>query len=183
MPSAHLAEKEFILIQEIAKKETHTQRSLSESIGLSLGTTNLLIKRLARKGLIKITQLDWKRTQYLLTIKGALEKTNKAYNHALYTIRLFRQIQENINTAMRREYDAGRRDFHLVAGDEILGLLRETVDALDLPKAAFAYYESFDAVPASADLIMTATLQAPPKGRAGRCLSLVDFNNIDFRVN
>ena len=85
--------EEFILIQEISKSDTHTQRSLSQNIGLSLGTTNLLIQRLARKGLIKITQLDWKRTQYLLTLKGALEKTNKMYRHTLYTIRLFRQIK------------------------------------------------------------------------------------------
>ncbi len=183
MPPDTLAEKEFILIQEIAKRDTHTQRSLSQSIGLSLGTTNLLIQRLARKGLIKVNQLDWKRTQYLLTLKGALEKTNKMYRYTLYTIRLFRQIQDNINTVMRREYQNGRRDFHLVAHDEILDLLKESVHGLDLPKARFFYYRSFDSIPAEAELVMTATLEAPPKGRSGRCLSLVDFNNIDFRVS
>lgn len=183
MASDNLAEKEFILIQEIAKRDTHTQRSLSQSIGLSLGTTNLLIQRLARKGLIKITQLDWKRTQYLLTLKGAMEKTNKMYRQTLYTIRLFRQIQDNINTVMRREYEGGRRDFHLVATDELLDLLKETVGELDMPKARFSYHQSFESVPADAELIMTATLEAPPKGRAARCLSLVDFNNIDFRVS
>ena len=49
----NLAQKEFALIQEISRKPTHTQRSLSQSVGLSLGTTNLLIQRLARKGYIK----------------------------------------------------------------------------------------------------------------------------------
>ncbi|MEK7232949.1 MAG: winged helix-turn-helix transcriptional regulator [Elusimicrobiota bacterium] len=183
MTSDNLAEKEFILIQEISKSDTHTQRSLSQNIGLSLGTTNLLIQRLARKGLIKITQLDWKRTQYLLTLKGALEKTNKMYRHTLYTIRLFRQIQDNINTVMRREYENGRRDFHLVAHDEILDLLKETVGGLNLPQARFAYYKNYDSIPAEAELIMTATLAPPPKDRAGHCLSLVDFNNIDFRAS
>ena len=183
MTSDNLAEKEFILIQEISRSGAHTQRSLSQSIGLSLGTTNLLIQRLARKGLIKITQLDWKRTQYILTLKGAMEKTNKMYRQTLYTIRLFRQIQDNIDTVMRREYDGGRRDFHLVATDELLDLLKETIGELDLPKARFAYYQSFDPIPSEAELIMTATLEAPPKGRAKHCLSLVDFNNIDFRVS
>src|SRR5438270_6817185 len=122
-----LAQKEFALIQEISRKPTHTQRSLSQSVGLSLGTTNLLIQRLARKGFIKVTQLDWKRTQYLLTIKGAMEKTQKAYHYTRYTIRLFRQIQENIATLLRREYTAGRRKFYLVAQDEVLELLREAI--------------------------------------------------------
>lgn len=183
MPTDTLAEKEFVLIQELAKSTTHTQRSLSQSIGLSLGTTNLLIQRLARKGLIKINQLDWKRTQYLLTLKGALEKTNKMYRYTLYTIRLFRQIQDNINTVMRREYQNGRRDFNLVAHEEILDLLKETVDGLEMPKARFAYYRSFDSIPPEVELIMTATLEAPPKSRAGRCMSLVDFKDIDFRVS
>ena len=76
-PRDDLAEKEFLLIQEISRKPTHTQRDLSRSVGLSLGMTNLIIQRLSRKGLIKVTQLDWKRTQYLLTLKGAVEKTRK----------------------------------------------------------------------------------------------------------
>jgi len=104
------------------------------------------------------------------------------YRYTLYTIRLFRQIQDNINTVMRREHQNGRRDFHLVAHDEILDLLKETVGELELPKARFSYYRSFDSIPAGAELVMTATLEAPPKGRAWRCQSLVDFNNIDFRV-
>src|SRR5947209_3037692 len=99
-----LAEKEFLLIQEIARKPTRTQRDLSQSLGLSLGMTNLLIQRLSRKGLIKITQLDWKRTQYLLTLKGAVEKTRKAYGYTLYTLRIFRQIQDNITVVLRREH-------------------------------------------------------------------------------
>lgn len=178
-----LAEKEFMLIQEIAKGENHTQRSLSQSVGLSLGTTNLLIQRLTRKGLIKINQLDWKRTQYLLTIKGALEKSNKVYRYTLYTIKLFRQVQENINTALRREHRAGRRRFHLVAQEELLELLKESARELALEGAKFSYYSSFKELPADADLVLTATLEAPPPaGGKRRYQSVVDFDNINVRI-
>ncbi len=175
-----LREKEYVLIQEIAKRPTHTQRSLSQSVGLSLGTTNLLIQRLARKGFIKINQLDWKRTQYLLTLKGASEKMNKAYHYTLYTMRLFKQIQENITVAVRREYEAGRRRFVVVAQDEMLTLIRETVVGLGLADASFSYAPSF-AEADGTDLLLTATLEKAPKGR--RCVSLVDFDNIDFRID
>ena len=179
----NLAQKEFALIQEISRRPTHTQRSLSQSVGLSLGTTNLLIQRLARKGLIKVTQLDWKRTQYLLTIKGAMEKTQKAYHYTIYTIRIFRQIQENISVLLRREYQTGRRKFILVAQDEILDILREAVAGLHFPDAEFSYCRDFREVPAEADLILTATLEAPPKTGGGRrFVSLVDFDDIDFRI-
>ena len=185
MPSSDgpLAEKEFLLIQQISRKPTSTQRDLSQSLGLSLGTTNLLIRRLARRGIIKVTQLDWKRTQYLLTIKGALGKTRKAYNYTLGMFRIFRQIQDNITTVLTREYRAGRRDFILVAQDEILELIRDTARDLALADARFTFAARFDQVPPGADLVLTAALDpAPPSSDGRRYVSLVDFTNIDFRI-
>lgn len=182
MADDSLAEKEFLLIQEISRKDTRTQRDLSNSLGLSLGMTNLLIQRLARKGLIKVTQLDWKRTQYLLTIKGAMEKTRKACRYTLYTLRVFKQIQDNIATVMNREYKSGRRDFTLVAEDEILVLLQETVQDMSLEGATFRFVSKFDQVPASVDLVLTATMERPESKGSRRYVSLVDFDNIDFRV-
>lgn len=183
-PAKRLAEKEFAVILEIAKNPAHTQRSLSRDVGLSLGTTNLLIQRLARKGLIKVKQLDWKRTQYLLTLKGALEKTRKTYHYTLYTVRLFRQIRENMETLLRREYAQGRRRFSLVAQDEILDLLREAAREQNFPDASFSYYRDFLEVPAEADVVLAATLEDAPAPQNGRkYVSLVDFDNIDFRLN
>ena len=181
-PTDSLAEKEFLLIQEISKKDTRTQRDLSQSLGLSLGMTNLLIQRLVRKGLIKVTQLDWKRTQYLLTIKGALEKTRKACRYTVYTLRVFRQIQENIATVMKREYAQGRRKFTMVAEDELQELLRETLQDMALPEAEFTFVAKFAQVPADENFILTATTEHPPGMNGRRCVSLVDFDNIDFRV-
>lgn len=179
----NLAEKEFLLIQEIAKKPDHTQRSLSRSAGISLGTTNLLIQRLARKGLIKVTQLDWKRTRYLLTPEGMVEKAQKAYHYTFYTLRLFRQIQENIATVLRREHEAGRRDFVLVARDELLDLLRDTVRLMAPPEAGFTFLNSYAEVPPGTDLVLTATLEPPPAEEGRRYAGLVDFHDTDFRLS
>lgn len=183
MSGNSLAETELVLMREIAKSPIRTQRDLSQSAGLSLGMTNLLIKRLARKGLIKVNQLDWNRTQYLLTLKGALEKTRKMYDYTLYTIRIFRQIQENMATILRREYAAGRRRFWLVAQDEFKDLLREAAAGGEFPQASFTLLSRFEEVPREADMVLTVTQEQPPKGPAGRRhLSLVDFDNIDFRL-
>lgn len=176
-----LAENEFLLIQEISRQPNRTQRDLSQSLGLSLGATNLLIRRLARKGLIKITQLDWKRTQYLLTFKGALEKTRKSYDYTLYTIRIFKQIRDNIGSVMRREHADGRREFHLVAQDEILELVSEAVRDLNLEGATYAFYRTFAEVPAAAGRVLTATPEAPPAPES-RFVTLVNFDDINFRI-
>lgn len=178
-----LAEKEFFLIQEISRNPEATQRHLSESLGLSLGTTNLLIRRLARKGLLKVTQLDWKRTRYLLTLEGAVEKSRKAYHYTVYTLRIFRQLQENIAAVLDREHAAGRREFVFVADHELLELLRETAEGHGLEGARFTFVPDFDQVPAGADMVFYASLARPPEGGGRRFVSVVDFDNIDYRVS
>lgn len=179
-----LGEKEFALIQAISKNSAITQRGLSQTTGLSLGMTNLLIKRLTRKGLIKVSQLDWKRTRYLLTLKGAAEKSRKAYHYTLYTWRIFRQVLDNIETVLRREYDSGRREFWFISQDEIRDLLQEEIGALPLKGARFTFVSAFAELPASADLVLIAAPEAPPdNGQGRRFIRLVDFDNIDFRVS
>lgn len=182
-PSAGLAEKEFLLIQEISRNPESTQRHLSESLGVSLGATNLLIRRLARKGLLKVQQLDWKRTRYLLTLQGALEKSQKAYHYTRYTLRIFRQLQDNIEAVLSREYAAGRRDFTFVADHELLELLKETAEGYGLESARFTYLASFKDLPASADAVFFASLERPPQRTGLRCVSVVDFDNIDYRIS
>ena len=48
------SQKEFKLLSEIERGGDVTQRTLAKKIGLALGLTNLYLKRLARKGYIKI---------------------------------------------------------------------------------------------------------------------------------
>lgn len=178
-----LAENEYSLIHAISQSPSSTQRELSQSTGLSLGMTNLLIKRLARKGYIKISQLDWKRTQYLLTPKGALEKAVKSYRYSLYTIRIFRQIRDNIRTVLKREHEAGQRAFAVVAQDELLDVVREEIADLGLADARFSFQSAYTDLAPSDLVILTATLEpAPPPVDGQRFISLVDFHNINFRI-
>ena len=52
---------------------------------------------------------------------------------------------------------------------------------MNLPEASFTYATRLEEVPAEADLILTALAETPPpNGR--RCMSLVDFDNINFRI-
>lgn len=179
-----LGEKEFALIQAITRNPTMTQRGLSRTTGLSLGMTNLLIKRLTRKGLIKVNQLDWKRTSYLLTLRGAAEKSRKAYHYTLYTLRIFRQVVENIQAVLRREHATGRREFWIVAEHEIRDLLSAESGSLSLDAARFEFVARPEDVPAAVDLALVALPGSMPSDGPGRrWIRIVDFDNIDFRVS
>jgi len=76
---------EFKIIDEIGKDLNITQRKISRQIGLSLGMTNILIKRLIRKGYVKVKGLNRRNVQYILTPQGFAEKVRKTHRYLLNT--------------------------------------------------------------------------------------------------
>lgn len=76
------------VLEEISNDHRVTQRSLSQRLGISLGIANLYMKRLAKKGYIKITTVPGKRLlRYMLTPQGLAEKTRLTYEFASYSYR------------------------------------------------------------------------------------------------
>jgi hypothetical protein len=51
-----------------------------------LGLTNLYLKRLARKGSIKITTIPRNRIRYLLTPQGLTEKSRLTYQYMQHSL-------------------------------------------------------------------------------------------------
>src|SRR5437016_14482533 len=74
------AERELEILRAIGEGAPLTQRALAERLGVALGLTNLYLKRLAKKGYIKIAEFPKKpaarkRLRYVLTPTGIREKT------------------------------------------------------------------------------------------------------------
>ena len=86
-------ERDLEILTAIAEGHPLTQRDLAERMGIALGLANLYLKRLARKGFIKITDFPRKpaarkRLRYLLTPQGISEKTRLTYEHVAYSLSL-----------------------------------------------------------------------------------------------
>lgn len=77
------------LLEEIEKDETPSQRDLSRKLDISLGLVNLFVKRLAQKGFCKITTIPRNRVRYLLTTKGAAEKSRLTYEYIQSSIQFY----------------------------------------------------------------------------------------------
>lgn len=77
--------KEFSILSYIDQNSDATQRQLSEHVGVSLGTINILIKRLVKKGLIKIDRLQPNSVKYFLTPAGIASKLERTYGYILRT--------------------------------------------------------------------------------------------------
>ena len=78
MSPDNLNEREFELINIVGGDLAANQRDLSRRMNLSLGMTNMLLRRLITKGYIRIKQLDRRKVEYILTPKGFSEKMRKS---------------------------------------------------------------------------------------------------------
>jgi DNA-binding MarR family transcriptional regulator len=88
------------ILQAIAAGGRVTQRSLSRDLGVALGLTNLLIRRLVGKGYVKIAGMGTRHVRYLMTPEG-WEALARAARYSLEnTVHLYTQTREQIRTSL-----------------------------------------------------------------------------------
>ncbi len=87
-------EHEYNVLSHLQENEITTQRKISKRTGLSLGAVNLLLKKMGRKGLIKIEKLNARTARYILTPKGMQEKSRLAYRYIRSSYRQILKINQ-----------------------------------------------------------------------------------------
>ncbi len=81
--------RELDILEKIENNGHLTQRDLSREVGIALGLVNLLLKKMVKKGWIKIKNVDAKKISYLITPKGAREKSSLLYKRVESTIHFY----------------------------------------------------------------------------------------------
>lgn len=100
-------QRDLLLLSEVERDAGVTQRSLSSKLGVALGLTNLYLKRLARKGHIKITTIPRNRIRYLLTPQGFTEKSRLTYLYTQYSLSYYRDMRMRLRE-MLSGFDGAR---------------------------------------------------------------------------
>src|SRR5438128_9116879 len=98
-------ERALEILTAIGEGRPVTQRALAQRLGVALGLTNLYVKRLARKGCIKVLEFPRKpaarkRLHYLLTPKGLAEKTRLTYAHMAYSLKLYQRTRQTLRESL-----------------------------------------------------------------------------------
>ena len=88
--------RSFLLMAEIARDESLSQRELAKRLGIALGLVNSYLKNLVSKGFVRVKNFPSNRYAYLLTPKGVAEKSRLAYQHLSYF--------SNLYTIARQDY-------------------------------------------------------------------------------
>jgi DNA-binding MarR family transcriptional regulator len=132
------AHRDLKILSEIEANGQVTQRHLAGKLGMALGLTNLYLKRLARKGYIKVTTIPRHRVRYLLTPKGIAEKTRLTYEYMQFSFSLFRQSRHFLRERFAALAEAGRKRVVFVGVGEAAELADLTLRELGLDLVAVA---------------------------------------------
>jgi len=126
------AKRELELLTEIAKGQGVTQRALAKKLGMALGLTNLYIKRLARKGYVRIVNVKRSRLKYLLTPRGIAEKARLAYQFMEYSLSYYTSLRETFQQRLSPLSLSGGRRVLLVGSGEVAEIAALVLWELDL---------------------------------------------------
>jgi DNA-binding MarR family transcriptional regulator len=88
--------RELRLLEELERNPIVSQRELSHRFGIALGVTNACLRRMARKGWIRIRDLNPRRIGYYLTAKGMLEKTRLTIHLISFRVQHYSELKKVI---------------------------------------------------------------------------------------
>ncbi len=97
------------LLTEIEKDAGLTQNDLAVRMGVAVGLTNLLMKRVVKKGYVKISKLRGRKVRYLLTPKGISEKSRLAYEFLRYSFQYYRYMREDFRKSLEPHLQSGKK--------------------------------------------------------------------------
>ena len=85
-----------IMLLEIEANAGVSQRRLSQRLGMALGLTNLLVRRIIANGWVKVVRTGPNRVRYLLTPAGLVAKARLTREYLASSLLLYAEARERI---------------------------------------------------------------------------------------
>jgi DNA-binding MarR family transcriptional regulator len=95
------------------------QRDLARIVGLSLGMTNAIVKRLAQKGWLTIRKVNNRNIHYIVSPAGIEAITSRSYRYFKRTIKNVVLYREAIESLVRRAAREGYPEVVLVGQSDL----------------------------------------------------------------
>lgn len=142
---------EYQILSHLEKNRDTSQRQIAGNTGLSLGTVNLLLKRMVRKGLVKIERLNARTLRYIITPRGMAEKTMLAYQYMKISYQQILKISQALEKVVADHEVGGDRIKEVIfygPQDEVLEILKMAAGSLAIKYKVMHSAEEFKNSPA-----------------------------------
>jgi len=130
--TGNLDVRELEILEKIENNGHLTQRDLSKEVGIALGLVNHLLRKMVKKGWIKIKNIDAKRIRYLITPEGAREKSSLLYERVEGTIHFYLEAKRMIKEKVLHLKNEGVEDVSIYGINHISEVLFIVLKELEL---------------------------------------------------
>ena len=93
---------DYNILKTIESDSTVSQRGLSSQIEINVASVNFALKRLIKKGFIRMVGVNPRRIQYFITPEGLREKTQLAYSFFGRNFHFYREIRSDIESRIAK---------------------------------------------------------------------------------
>ena len=115
-----IKDPEFEILKSINSREAHIrQRDLAKIVGVSLGMTNSILKRLVEKGWLTIRKVNNRNIRYAVSAAGLDQITRKSYQYFKRTIKNIVVYREAIERFILIVAAGGFRSLMLVGRSDL----------------------------------------------------------------
>ena len=128
--------RELKILERLESNGHLTQRDLSKEVGIALGLVNHLLKKMVKKGWIKIKNIDAKKIRYLITPEGAREKSSLLYKRVEGTIHFYLEAKRVIKDKVIHLKNEGIEDVSIYGVNHISEVLFIVLKELGLELAS-----------------------------------------------
>jgi DNA-binding MarR family transcriptional regulator len=121
-------DREYILLTEIEANNAVSQRELSQKAGLSLGSVNILLKKMVKQGLIKMESIPANRVVYMLTPAGIAEKAMKTIRYIKVHYKVIEETKDRIIDSLTNLHLQYNTIYILQPEDELNEILQQAIE-------------------------------------------------------
>jgi DNA-binding MarR family transcriptional regulator len=114
------------LLEAIENNPDTTQANLAAQLEVAVGSVNWYLKRLIRKGYVKVTRLQKRKLRYFVTPQGLALKAHLASKYLEASLRVYRELRQGAREALTELKKAGYDAVHLEENGEAIEIFRLT---------------------------------------------------------
>jgi DNA-binding MarR family transcriptional regulator len=87
---------QYNILQSLEHDEQISQRQLSSQLGINVASVNFALKKLTKRGLVKMLGSNPRRIRYILTPKGIAEKSQLAYKFFDRNFHFYKAVRKDV---------------------------------------------------------------------------------------
>jgi len=114
------------LLEAIEENPDTTQAGLAAQLGVAVGSINWYLKRLVRKGYVKVTHLQRRKLKYFVTPQGLAVKARLTSQYMETSLRVYRELRRAAYDTLTRIRAAGHDTVILEGDGEAIEIFRLT---------------------------------------------------------